>query len=189
MSFELNATSTQEPKYTRNDANVMYTEIKTSNPDAGGIKCILDRTQEDVYRVKYLTRQILLGQATEEEYKEFQKPLKAALNYEDLDRIENNIGIIQEMFGLTLVSMDRDYIPRIPYFTNLLINVKIIRDTMYILSTTPEVPSLPVNTYQNWNDIEQILYDVYWMKRRFDRSFYYATSNGSELACGGNFLI
>lgn len=196
MSFVKNYTNLQAPNYTRDDEGVMYTEIKSDEPDAGGITCILDRTQEDVDRVKYLTRQILTRQATEDEFKEFQKNLKGALNYSDLDRIEYNMYIIKSMFSyesggfeIDLEDMDRDYIPRVSYFPVLLRNTQAIRDTMYILSTTPEVPEMPLNHFKDWNDIEQILYDVYWMKRRFERSFYYTTASGSELSCGGNFLI
>ena len=32
---------------------------------------------------------------------------------------------------------------------------------MYIYQTTPAVPSHPLNTFQKWNDIERILYDVH----------------------------
>ena len=196
MSFVKNYTNLQAPNYTRDDEGVMYTEIKSDEPDAGGITCILDRTQEDVDRVKYLTRQILTRQATEDEFREFQKNLKGALNYSDLDRIEYNMYIIKSMFSydsggfeIELEDMDREYIPRVSYFPILLHNTQVIRDTMYILSTTPEVPEMPLNHFKDWNDIEQILYDVYWMKRRFERSFYYTTTGGSELSCGGNFLI
>lgn len=190
MKFKVNYTTEQEPNRLRATQGAMYTEIKSSDPDAGGIECILDRTKEDVDAVKELTAKLLSGEYTEEEYNEFLKSMKGALNYSDLERIEYNLLLLKDLFApyvtITYYSMERDYIPRIPYFVNLLKNVKILRDTMYILSTTPQVPSLPLNWYYNWNDIEQIIYDVYWTLRRFERSFYYC---GTEIYANGNVLI
>lgn len=189
MRFKPNYTSNQEPNILRNTEGVMRTEIKSLDPDAGGIECILDRTQEDVNRVKELTKKIGNRTITEEEWKEYAASMKGALNYSDLDRIESNLSILHDLFApyieLNYYSMARDYIPRIPYFVNLLKNIQMLRDTMYILSTTPLVPPLPLSHYQNWNDIEQIIYDVYWMYRRFERGFYYC----GEIYANGNVLI
>ena len=189
MRFKVNHTTEQEPNRLRNTEGAMYTEIKSDDPDVGGIECILDRTQEDVDAVKALTAKLLSGDYTSEEYAEFKKSMKGALNYSDLERIEYNLNLLKEMFApyvtINYYSMDRDYIPRTTYFTNLLKNVKILRDTMYILATTPQVPALPVNKFKDWNDIEQIIYDVYWTLRRFERSFYYC----GEIYANGNVLI
>lgn len=193
MRFKTNHTTEQTPNRSRTTEGAMYTEIKSSNADAGGIKCILDRTQEDVDRIKELRAKFLAPEITEEEYTEYLKQMKGALNYSDLERIEYNLDLVANMFSaevdgfdVVLEDMSRDYIPRIPYFQVLLRNVKKLRDTLYILSTTPQVPALPLSWYYNWNDIEQIIYDVYWMKRRFERSFYYC---GEELYAGGDYLI
>ena len=189
MRFKVNYTTEQEPNKLRSTEGAMYTEIKSSDPDAGGIECILDRTQEDVDAVKELTEAMLSGELSEENYEAFLKEMKGALNYSDLDRIEFNLNILKDLFApyvpINYYSMDRDYIPRRPYFVNLLKNVQIVRDTMYILSTTPQVPSLPLSWYYNWNDIEQIIYDVYWMYRRFERNFYYC----GEIYANGSVLI
>lgn len=189
MRFRPNYASEQEPNILRDTEGAMVTEIKSQDPDAGGIECILDRTQEDVDRVKELTKKIGDRTITDEEWAEYAKSMKGALNYSDLDRIEFNLDILHDLFApyieLNYYSMDRDYIPRTSYFVNLLKNIQMIRDTMYILSTTPKVPALPLSHYQNWNDIEQIIYDVYWMYRRFERSFYYC----GEIYANGNVLL
>lgn len=189
MRFKVNHPSDNIPIRLRDTEGAMYTENKSSDPDAGGIECILDRTQEDVDAVKELTNKLLNGEVTEEEYNAFLKSMKGALNYSDLDRIENNLLILKDLFApyitINYYSMDRAYIPRIPYFINLLKNVQLLRDTMYILRTTPQVPSLPLSWYYNWNDIEQIIYDVYWMYRRFERNFYYC----GEIYGSNNVLI
>ena len=160
------------------DYQVMYNEIKSDDPDIGGIECILDRTQADVDRVKELIQKALKRTLTPEEEEEFLQPLKGALNYADIDRIEANISTVQAVLAnevsVNLWPFTRDYMPRVGYFLDLLHNVEVLRNTGMILSTTPQVPQYPVNVYQDWNDIEQIIYDIYWYKRRFDKSFYYA---------------
>ena len=147
--------------------------------------CITDRTQEDVDRVRYLTDVILAGTNTESEWTEFQSDLRGALNYSDLDRIERNLGILSTILNIPLVSMERDTIPRIPYFRNLLINVKRVRESFYRFSTTPLVPDMPLNTYVKINDIEKILRDAYAVKIRNDQRFLYC---GTELY-GDNEII
>ena len=32
-----------------------------------------------------------------------------------------------------------------------------------VLKTTPKIPDLPLNFYQKINDLEKILYDLYWV--------------------------
>ena len=189
MRFKVNHTSNTNPNMLRNTDGAMYTENKNSDPDIGGIECILDRTQEDVDAVKELTAKLLSGEVTEEEYNAFLKSMKGALNYSDLDRIEYNLNILVELFSpyvtINLYDMSRDYIPRIPYFVNLLKNVSLIRNSLFVLSTTPQVPSLPLNWYYHWNAIEQIIYDAYWAFRRFERSWYYC----GEMYGNNNVLI
>ncbi len=192
MRFKVNHTTEQSPNITRTTQGAMYTEIKSPDPDAGGINCILDRTQEDVDYVKELRDKFYNRTITEGEYNTYLKNLKGALNYSDLERIEFNLNLLSEMFSieedgidLTMEDMSRDYIPRKPYFQVLLRNVKKVRDTLYILPTTPQVPSLPLAWYYDWNAIEQIIYDVYWYKRRFERSYYYC----GEIYADNNTLL
>ena len=122
---------------------------------------IYDRTQEDVDRVKYLVTVILNGTNTAEELQEFQNDMKGSLNYSDLNRIENNLTELASYFGLTLVSMSRDTIPRVPYFVNVLTNVGLVRNSLYKKSSTPSVPAMPLNVYSKINDIEKIIWDAY----------------------------
>lgn len=147
--------------------------------------CRTDRTQEDVNRVRYLTDVILAGTNTEEEWEEFTLDLRGALNYSDLNRIERNLGILSSILRISMVDMERDIIPRVPYFKNLLINVRRIRESAYRFSNTPLVPDMPLNTYQKINDIERILRDAYAAKVRNDQRFLYC---GTELY-GDNELI
>lgn len=43
----------------------------------------------------------------------------------------------------------------------ILNNIRILRNVSNIFPTTPLVPKLPFNTWQAWNDAEQILFDIY----------------------------
>ena len=147
---------------------------------------IIDRTQEDVDRVKYLTKTILAGTNTQEEWTEFQSDLKGALNYSDLDRIEHNLTELANYFGITLVSMQREVIPRVPYFVNLLTNVRLIRTSLYHRHDTPDTPAMPLSVYQKINDIEKIILDAYdtWVKNQ-DRYFYC----GESVYANDNILL
>ena len=148
--------------------------------------CITDRTQEDVDRLIYLRNVILNGTNTQEEWEEYQYNSKGALNYADLERIEGNIQILGELLEVQLVSMVRGDIPRIPYFKNVLQNVKIIRDSVYHFPSTPKVPQMPLNTFQKINDIEQILLDAYLVYTANKSSKYYA---GVEVYMPSNIIM
>lgn len=121
------------------------------------LRFITDRTQEDVDRVKELQAKILSGEYTEDDWKAYLNDMKGALNYSDLDRIEANLELLSGWLNVSLVSMDRDVIPRVPYFRNLLINVQKIRDSVYCPLDADDVPEMPINTYEKVNEIERIL--------------------------------
>lgn len=170
--------------------NDSYASIDDGFYASGGdfFYCIMDRTQEDVDRVKYLTRVILNHENTPEELIEFQDTLKGALNYSDLERIEYNIDFLDRLLDLDPVSMDREFIPRISYFKNLLINVQKVHDKKYRRWSTPEVPEMPLNTYQKWNDIETILWDcfkIYLANIGEDNQTYC----GESLYCNANYIL
>lgn len=168
--------------YTTN-INSMY----TFNDVVIDFYCVFDRTQADVDRVRYLRNVILNHTNTEEEWIEYKQDKKGALNFSDLERIEKNLNTLASLFGLSLHSMIRDPIPRVPYFKNLQKNVKIIRESPYHYPTTPQVPEMPLNTYQKINDIEKILWDAYWMYVANMKAFYYAGND--ELYANNNIII
>ena len=112
--------------------NDSYASIDDSFYASNGdyFHCVMDRTQEDVDRVKYL-RSVLLAQTnTEEELLEYKEDMKGALNYSDLERIEYNLSILDMLLDLHPVSMDRDIIPHdMPITRN--INILLSRFTTY----------------------------------------------------------
>lgn len=160
--------------------------IVARQAETSGFHCIIDRTQEDVDRLKALRERLLSGQYTEEDWEEYHYYSKGALNYSDLARIEGNLEILASLLRINLYSMERDPIPRVPYFTNLLKNIKMIRESPYCSGITPQVPSMPLNTYQKINDIEKILLDAYTVFTANASSEYYA---GSELVMPRNAII
>lgn len=125
------------------------------------IDAVFDRTQADVDRAVYLTSKETFNDLTDEEKAEFMGDLKGALNRSDLERIKNNIELLNEVLELKSTVSDIPELPKAPYYQELIKNVTAIRDAASVKKTTPVVPSEPLNTFQKWNDIELILWDVY----------------------------
>lgn len=142
---------------------------------------ITDRSQEDVERVIYLHNVVIKGTATDEEIAEYATDLRGALNKSDLERITNNIRLIDEVLQTNLSILDVPEIPTVSFFMNLLQNVQKIRDAYMTYSSTPETPEQPLNDYKKWNDIEKILQDVY---KILNSNFFYYCSGG--LYSGGD---
>lgn len=142
---------------------------------------VYDRTQADVNRVKELNEKYLKGTISEEERREWSAGingklgLKGAFNLSDIRRNENNCRIIGGLVAATVDTKEWSYgdIPRAGDYERIRGNVRRIRESFLTYSDTPEVPEQPLNTYQKWNDIEQILHDVYYIYVRLKNSYYY----------------
>ena len=52
-------------------------------------------------------------------------------------------------------------LPTVTFYNNLITVVAYLRGTGMLKNGTPSVPSHPLNTYDKWNAIEQIIKDVY----------------------------
>ena len=48
-------------------------------------------------------------------------------------------------------------------FQRIVDNLKVLVNRGKALKTTPEIPELPLNSYQKINDLEKILYNLYWV--------------------------
>lgn len=123
---------------------------------------IIDRTQADVDEVLAL-KDIGWNRMSAEQKAKWTSGMKGALNESDLNRIENNIHLLSDVLELSLVTHEGSipYIPNASYWSNLLGNVKAIREAWSRHQSTPEVPTMPVNTYEQINNIEKILLDIY----------------------------
>lgn len=87
---------------------------------------------------------------------------KGVLNADDINRIENNTGDIADKIAVpvTVKSWPVGGLPRVSDYKRIRDNVERIRQGYGIRSDTPATPEQPLNTYQKWNDIERILFDV-----------------------------
>ena len=121
---------------------------------------ITDRTKADVARVKALMEK-RWEEFTAEEQAEWLSGLKGAINTSDLERIINNIELLVEVLELPIEVVALPDIPGVSFQAQLVGNVEKIRAGYGVKSTTPQTPSIPLNTYNKWNDIERILADVY----------------------------
>jgi len=125
---------------------------------------VYDREEKDVLRVKELNGKYLNRAITPEEKEEWMAGIKGALNVLDLQRIEWNTRLIGEfeLLKLTVKTKGWKYgdIPKVSDFIRILDNVQKIRDAWALMSGTPNTPTLPLTTYQKWNDIEKIMHDI-----------------------------
>lgn len=105
---------------------------------------VIDRTQEDVEH----------------------KTPKGYINASDLERVESNAELIAGYIAVP-ISVKKDWktgdLPRVSDFNRISDNVEKIRSSYVIRADTPKTPTHPLNTWQKWNDIERILYDVFWI--------------------------
>lgn len=149
---------------------------------------IFDRTQADVDRVKDLNKKYLSGTITDEEKEEWLAGSKGALNLSDLNRIENNIETLASYFIVTVSVKNWSLgdIPRVSDYARILENVQKIKNAWFVLPEAPPTPMQPLTTYQKWNDIEQILYEINSAYERYINSFYYC---GDEIYAGDIGII
>ena len=144
------------------------------------IEPVVDRTQTDVDRAKTLLSKSW-EEFTAEEKEAYLSGLKGCMNRADFERIENNIQILLDVLEIDSSSYV-EAVPEFPtsaYFEQMRDNIASIRNGYAVHVDTPEVPELPFNTWQKFNDIEKILADVYEVVASQLR--YYA---GSEIYAG-----
>lgn len=163
-----------------------YLEMKESGSSTFGLRrtvilwmdAITDRSLRDVNRVKELLEKGYEN-FSDEEKEEWSGNMKGSLNYSDLERIQNNIQLLSDVLELDL---QVDFVQELPnevFFDQLISNVEAIRNAYCTYETTPKTPEVPLNTFSKWNDIEQILLDVY--KILLSNFHYYS---GRELYAG-----
>lgn len=87
---------------------------------------------------------------------------KGVLNAEDINRIESNSEAIADKIAVPVTTKTWPIggLPRVSDYKRIRDNVERIRSGYGIRSDTPETPEQPLNSYQKWNDIERILFDV-----------------------------
>lgn len=95
-----------------------------------------------------------------------ERTAKGFINASDMERVETNIELIAGYIAVP-VTVKKNWkigdLPRVSDFKRIRDNVEKIRSGYVIRADTPETPVQPLNTWQKWNDLEQILYDVFWI--------------------------
>lgn len=144
---------------------------------------VYDRTQSDIDLVIELNNKYINGTITEEEKAQWLSGMKGALNASDLSRIESNTASIAGLLKLTLLTKNwsRENIPRESDFLRIRNNVQSLREAWSIPSSVPATPTQPLNTFQKWNDIERILYEIYLSYEKTTSNFAIC---GSEIYAG-----
>lgn len=124
-----------------------------------GLDFVYDRTKDDIEK----------------------RTQKAFINASDLNRIEKNAEMIGQRISVS-ISVKTDWetggIPKHSDYRRIEENTGMIRAGYMVHDDTPAVPERPYNTFQKWNDIEKILYDVF---------FIYVKNFGNVIYCGDGF--
>lgn len=133
-----------------------------------GLHLITDRTQFDVDRVNELRRKGWANMNTQERL-EWEIGLKGAYNATDLNRVQSAVIYLRERlydFGYTLnISEKKTWtkqdFPTISEMDEYLKDVRVIRNVIAPMTTTPEVPdTMRGLTYIKANNIERVLLDA-----------------------------
>ena len=146
---------------------------------------ITNRTQSDVERVLELLQKGW-QKFSDDEKTEWANGMKGALNASDLARVQDNIQLLSDVLELNLAVLAVPDLPNETFYCALVQNTERIRSAYGVRRTTPKTPEMPLNTYSKWNDIEQILTDVYELL--LNNFHYYC---GSEIYAGDDtgFLL
>jgi hypothetical protein len=124
------------------------------------LRFVFDRTQDDVDRVKELSKKNW-DDFTAAEKKEWNDGMKGAINASDIKRIKWNINELAKMLDIEVQDFDYNTIYLDLPFRILLEDVEQLRQSEHIYSSTPKTPEYPILTYDQWNDVERILHDIY----------------------------
>lgn len=108
---------------------------------------------------------------------------KGVLNAVDLNRIEGNAKAIGDKIAVPVVAKTWEMggLPRYSDYARISDNVARIRAGYAVRSDTPEVPERPFNSYDKWNDIEKILFDV---NDIYEKSISVKIFCGEDVSCG-----
>ena len=148
----------------------------------GMLNLITDRTQADVDRVRQLAQKGF-GNMTADEKTEWLNGLKGAYNASDLNRVGAAVAYVAgrlKGYGYAVsVSPRQDwqvaYIPTPESMTAYLADVAVLRAALTVAADTPEVPEdMERLTWQEANNIEQILVDVDELLTRMAAAWFYS---------------
>ena len=147
------------------------------------MELITDRVQADVDRVAQLAGRVSAGTATAAEQTEWASDLKGAYNASDLNRVGAAVAYVAGRltgYGYAVsVSPRQDWqvadIPTQESMTAYLADVAALRGAIAVMASTPPTPDSANNlTWQEANNIEQILLDVDELLTRMAAAWFYS---------------
>ena len=141
------------------------------------LNLITNRTQADVDRVAALAGRVSAGTATEAEKTEWASDLKGAYNASDLNRVGAAVAYVAG-YAVT-VNPKQDWtgsdIPTAGQIATYLRDVAALRGAIAVMASTPPTPDSANNlTWQEANNIEQILLDVDELLTRMAAAWFYS---------------
>lgn len=147
------------------------------------MQLITDRVRADVDRVAALAGRVSAGTATAAELAEWQSDLKGAYNASDLNRVGAAVAYVAERlnsYGYAVtVNPKQDWtgsdIPTAGQMAAYLRDVAALRGAIAVMASTPPTPDSANNlTWQEANNIEQILLDVDELLTRMAAAWFYS---------------
>lgn len=147
------------------------------------LNLITNRTQADVDRVAALAGRVSTGTATAAEKTEWATDLKGAYNASDLNRVGAAVAYVSGRlngYGYAVtVSPKQDWtvsdIPTAGQMAAYLRDVAALRGAIAVMASTPPTPdSASGLTWQEANNIEQILLDVDELLTRMAAAWFYS---------------
>lgn len=147
------------------------------------LNLITNRTQADVDRVAALAARVSAGTATAAELAEWQSDMKGAYNASDLNRVGAAVDYVAGRlngYGYAVtVNPKQDWtvsdIPTAGQMAAYLQDVAALRGAIAVMASTPPTPdSANGLTWQEANDIEQIILDVDDLLTRMAAAWFYS---------------
>ena len=147
------------------------------------LNLITNRTQADVDRVATLTARVSDGTATDAEKTEWASDLKGAYNASDLNRVGAAVAYVAGRlngYGYAVtVNPKQDWtvsdIPTAGQMATYLQDMAALRGAIAGMAITPPTPDSANNlTWQEANNIEQILLDVDKLLTRMAAAWFYS---------------
>lgn len=122
--------------------------------------------------------------ANNDEITDWDAGLPGAMTQDDFNRVNGNIWVVGKALRLGVtVYTKAPLTPANKHFDVVQEGVQKIYNA-YHRTTTPPVPEQPYNTWQKWNDIEQIIADAYdYAQNRF------FPKCGTDTYCGEGGLL
>lgn len=145
---------------------------------------IIDRTQADVDRAKYLRGRVAAGTATEAEAAEWATALKGAYNASDMNRVGDALAYLVSRLnahGYTVPgyaaqpTRSESDTPTEGDLTRYLQNVEAVRRVLHQAAGTPATPeSMAGLTVDTANDIEKILAATDHLVTNISKAWYFS---------------